>query len=232
MERAAVIEAYLAGLKRKEVHPNTQPFVTISRESGAGGNSLSAALIKALAAQVPGLGAGWQMFDQELCQLVANDAKLGVSLDELVTEKYRSEAERFFYDLVSGRPTQYVAYKRIFGVIRLLAVLGKVIIVGRAGSQITKNMPLGIHVRLVAEERSRIVRMEKYLNVDRYEAERTVREQDRDRARLVRDFFNRDISDPHLYDAVFNTDRIPIPDIADILVGMIKRRAAQYPTPA
>lgn len=229
MERAAIVEAYLAGLKKKEVHPNTRPFITISRESGAGGNALADELLEVLPEMLGELGEGWQKFDQELCQLVAREPKLGVSLDELISESYRSEIQCFLFDLVSGSSQQYVAYKRMFEIIRILATLGKVVIIGRGGSQITRNMPLGIRVRLVSDLETRVRTMQRILGVDRDVALKRIKDQDRDRERLVRDFFNRDIADPHLYDAVFDTQRLTVREVAELVCAMVRQRMAHYP---
>jgi cytidylate kinase len=56
------------------------------------------------------------------------------------------------------------------------------------------------------------------------EALKTLRRQERDRTRLIKNYFNEDISDPLLYDAVWNTDRVPVEVIAATLVPMIAHR--------
>lgn len=63
------------------------------------------------------------------------------------------------------------------------------------------------------------------LSVDEAKAAETVRRQDRDRERLVREFFNRDVNNPVHYDAVFNTSRMSHEDLAAIIVRMIRSRA-------
>jgi len=52
-----------------------------------------------------------------------------------------------------------------------------------------------------------------------------IKEQDKGRSRLIKNFFNRNIDDPLLYDTLWNTDTVCIEEIARLLVGMIKDKA-------
>ena len=63
------------------------------------------------------------------------------------------------------------------------------------------------------------------LQVSEKEAREMVDKQDRDRARLVRDHFSRDIHDPLLYDVTWNTDTVSFEAIAATGIALIKQRA-------
>src|SRR5688572_30283359 len=75
---------------RQGVHP----FVTISREAGAGGHSLAETLLEQMKAidGIPVLR-GWQVMDQELCHKILENPHLKVSLEALLTEELHSEVE-------------------------------------------------------------------------------------------------------------------------------------------
>ena len=51
-------------------------------------------------------------------------------------------------------------------------------------------------------------------------------EKDKAKAELVKTFFHKDIRDPLLYDMVWNTERVPIGEIAKLLIQMIRDKAA------
>ena len=68
-----------------------------------------------------------------------------------------------------------------------LARVGRVVIVGRGGVFITRNRPMGIHVRLTAPIEHRIDHMAKLLEVSPDVAEKRIRGIDRNR----KDFFKR-----------------------------------------
>ncbi|MCZ7591892.1 MAG: cytidylate kinase-like family protein [Kiritimatiellae bacterium] len=229
MNHASIVRQYLRDRATEELVTESFPFVTVSREAGAGGHTLAREIIRKLEKIHPGSFAeGWEVFDHKLCLLIAEDKKLGVSFERLLTEEYRSEVEQVISELLEKRVSSYELYKRIFEVVRILALLGKCVIVGRGGMCVTADMPLGVHVRLVAPENLRVERMAKMLEITTREAAKKIKQQDDDRHRLVNDFFGKDIESPHLYDAVFNTERLAVSDIADAVADLVVSRMARY----
>lgn len=204
------------------------PFVTISRQAGAGGHLLSYVLLTDFLKEPDRkLFEGWHVFDRQLCEVVASDPQLQSSFQALLTERYRSEFAEFIESLFTGRSRQYEEYKKTSEVVRVLATLGKVIIVGRAGCCVARDLAGGVHVRLVAPEPARVRWMMSKLRLSQEEARALVREQDQQRRRMLNTFFNRDIDDPLLYDAVWNTDRATPHEISQSIIQMLKIRAAQ-----
>jgi len=133
---------------------------------------------------------------------VAEDPELRVSLDPLIEERYRSVFEDY-----------------------LVSAVGKAVIVGRGGNFLTRGFPRGVHVRLVAPLELRIRAVADQTGASEAETKKKIAAIDRDRARLVRDYFNADIDDPLQYDAVWNTSTAPIDFIAAALVEMIRLKA-------
>lgn len=209
------------------------PFVTVSRETGAGGRSFAEALVKELeAAGGPAPFRGWQVFDQELCRIVAEDPALRVSMSALLTEQYRGEVADYIAQFMAGLSPQTAVLSKVFEAVRALAGLGRVVIVGRAGACLTRRLPHGLHVRLVASRESRVRNMMGAFGLGRPEAERAVRDQDIARAALTRTYFKRDAADPLLYDLVFNTDTVPIARAASIAAQALRAMAGDYESKA
>lgn len=232
------IKAYLASLRYEDRGPSHSrpmdqrfPCVTISRQSGAGGHSLANAVLEELSKAKDSLLSGWVSFDAETCKKVLEDAKLQVSLDSLIDEEYRTQMEETIYEFIPGSVSQDKVIPRIFHTIRLLARFGKLIVVGRGGACLTAHLPQAIHIRLVAPLEFRIARTMELHHLDSAGARAIIQKQDEARARLVRDYFGKDINDPLLYHATWNTGRIPVEDIAPLIVQMIKQRAGQ-PSPS
>jgi len=229
MNHVETVKLFLRSRGREELVAEGYPFVTISREAGAGGHTLAREILRQMEVKFPGeLSEGWEVFDHKLCVLIAQDEKLGVSFDQLLAEEYRSEVSQVIYELIAQNASRYKAYKRIFEIVRALATLGKCVIVGRAGMCVTHDLPLGVNIRLVAHEETRVKRMMQMLEVNEKAARQKVKEQDRDRRRLIHDFFAKDITDPKLYDAVFNTERMAIPEIAEVVVDMVGQKMARF----
>ena len=197
------------------------PFITISREYGAGGISLAQALLKIFERQKSRIFRGWQIIDDNLCEKLETDTKLNHAVRDLLSEEYYSEVQAFVYSLLGDPSQKTLVYKQLFDSIRTLATFGKVIIVGRAGCCITESLPLGVHIRLTASTQSRMARVKsRHQNA----AKVILQQKDRDRARLIKVHFHRDINDPLLYDVVCNTDRLEFEEIAGMVVSLVKDR--------
>ena len=201
------------------------PFVTISRQAGAGANTLANAILEQLAEREEPLFQNWQRFNQELCKKIAEEPGLKVPLESLLQFEYRSEIEDMMEEIIGGNTPQDVINKKIFQWMRTLAAFGKVILVGRGGVCLTRHLPLGIHVRLIAPLSVRIKRMAALLGLTEKKAKEFVLEQDKSRAQLMKNYFNKKIEDPLLYDAVWNTGAVPMDQIASAVVALIEKKS-------
>jgi cytidylate kinase len=203
------------------------PFITISRQAGAGAHLLSYVILTEFLKHTDSeLLQGWHVFDRTLCEVVAKDPRLQDSMETLVSEKYHSEFRDFIDSLFNDQSTQYMTYKTTFKIVRMLALIGKVIVVGRCSSLVTADLSQAVHIRLVAPERQRIVWMMKRFKLNKEDARQAVIKQDADRRKLVKLFFQRDIEDPLLYDIVWNTGRIEMDQITHAVLDLVQQRAA------
>ncbi len=216
-----------------DVKTGLNPFVTISREAGAGGHTLALAILKELKKEESNpLFRGWNLCNQEICRKMAEDPELSVSVESLLKNEYRSALEDMLKELIAGESPQDRVIRKMFKQIRVMAGFGKVVLVGRGGACLTRDFPLGIHLRLVAPEAVRVKRMQELLQVSEKQARETMHEQDKGRAKLIGTWFNKDIRDPLLYDAVWNTGKVPVEDIAKATVQLIRQRACHCRQPA
>ncbi|UCF36496.1 MAG: cytidylate kinase-like family protein [Acidobacteriota bacterium] len=199
------------------------PFVTVSREYGAGGHHLARTLLEHLDAMPETELHGWKIFDRDLCESLIADPQLRDSIDSLLSEEYRTEVESLVYSLLGRASPQPAAINQLFNFIRTLATFGKVVIVGRAGAAVTGSLPLGVHVRLAAPLGFKIHRA-RLDRISRDEALRIVKRKDSARAKLVKNHFQRDITDPCLYDMVLNTERVPFSFIAETTALLVRKR--------
>lgn len=209
------------------------PFVTISRQSGAGGRVLARALLDRTAdARPKALFDGWSLFDDRLAELVAANPALKVSLRGLAEEEFASEIQDMVSSWIGGLSPQSLVVAHLFKVIRGLAQQGKVIIVGRAGACLTRSLPLGVHLRLMAPLDVRVRRVRAVLGVSEKEARRVVTDRDRARAALVKTYFRQNIDDPLLYDLVWNTDTVPLEVIASTTLRAVESLARRGRSPS
>jgi len=203
----------------RTVREGINPFITISRETGAGGHTLACALIDLF--EKRGM-TGWRLFDAETCRALLADKGLWTSFRELASEEFHSAVEDALLQMFTGRPPQEIVYNRMFAAIRTFAVFGKVIVLGRGGACITANLPKGTHVRLVAPPAWRMERLKRIYGWDEKQARRYMIETDASRSALVRRCFNRNSDDPLLYDLTINVGRIPINETASLILEMVQ----------
>lgn len=206
---------------RPDLKKGLYPFVTISREFGVGGKDLAKSLVSRLSQESDPVFNDWKIFDRRLCESIIQEPALKSSIDSLLSEDYHTEVESLVLSLLGRRSVHRSSIQHLFEAIRTLATFGKVIIVGRAGSCITRSLPLGVHIRVVASRDSRLKGISSGEDEDKI---KILRKKDLDRAKLVRTHFGEDISSPKLYDAVWNKDRVSFEFISSATVELIKQR--------
>jgi cytidylate kinase len=233
MKKLVAIERYLdahvadRGSADGASAPRIHPFITISRQAGAGGHELAGTLLNVFATQEDQqLFDGWQVFDRRLCEIVAEDPAYSKSMSSLLAEEYRTKTDEFFSQLLGPTIDQDLLMQHVFKVVRAVASIGKSIVVGRAGSEVTRGMGPGVAVRLVAPEEVRIQGVMDYYDIDERTARDKARRLDESRARLLKSHFRVDIDDPTRYDAVWNTGETPIPAIAESLAVILRHKVA------
>jgi hypothetical protein len=159
-----------------------RPFITISRQAGAGGRPLAARLVDRLNEIDPG-DLPWKVWGDELVERVAAEHHLSASrVTALEDEKPSWLEEALAGFAVSGNnPDEATVFRGMTTAIRALAELGRVVIVGRGAVYHTGDMPGGVHVRLVAPVGFRIAHSARARGVTPDAAGAWVRDTDRAR---------------------------------------------------
>ena len=208
-------------------HPEIQPFITISRETGAGATTLGRELMPLLDRQ---FGAGrhpWVFLDRDLLTHALTHHQLPVRLAQFLPEDRISEIRAAIGELVGLHPSLWQLEQKVAEAILQLAHVGRVIFAGRAAHLITRSLAGGLHVRLVASMESRVPRIANVLRCDPDAALAHIERNDHARRRFVRTNFGEDIDNCHLYDLVLNTDQLSPATAARIVVAALGDRLAE-----
>lgn len=202
-----------------------RPVVTVSRQTGAGGNAFGEALCGRLEkAQAKGRGS-WVVVDKELVDKILEDEALPDRLASWSPEDHLSGVSFVIEELLglhraSSRPVQ----ETIETILRL-GEMGNVVIVGRGANVILGHRPEAFHVRLVASLESRITNIAELRGMSKKAARAHVEAEDKARRSFIRRTFQADVNDPLLYDLVINVDRVPIDEAACIVGEAVLSRA-------
>jgi hypothetical protein len=192
------------------------PYLLISREKGAGGNSV---------AQLVGRRLGWQVFDDKIVDEIAQKAHVNRQLIQSLDERDQATIRGIIGQLLDRRElgtSGYLVYLK--QVVLTLGHQGDVIIVGHAAEYILPGQ-FGLNVRVIApiEERARRIADKARLSLDaaRGEVERT----DRERLRGVRrNFGGQNVADPLSHDLTINTSAIHLEAAAEIVITALQQK--------
>jgi cytidylate kinase len=204
----------------RERHQQTKagapPTFTIAlmREAGTPGTTVAGAV---------GARLGWQVYDYELLQRIAQETGLRVSLLESVEDRHKGwlqECVEAFGSVPAVSESTYI--RHLIQTVLSLGALGKCVIVGHAAAFILPAERT-LRVRLVGSLDDRIGEAAQRRGLARAEATRWVEETERERARFVRDHFLKDLADPHHYDLILNASRWPVSTCADLIVEALHR---------
>jgi len=221
----AYLDYQLASLKeagrRKQSLAN--PFVTISREAGAGGITIGEKLIEFLRKNDRAAAQSWTVFDKNLVAKVIEDHNLPAKFAELMSESVTSDMEEFIEELYDLRPSEEALLHKTSQTIFHLAQLGNSVLVGRGSNVITQKLPHGFHIRLVAPRDKRISHIQNYYNFTRERAVEFIKKEDAGRKKYLKRFFDKDVDDPLLYNLVINTSTTSYDDVALIIGEEILR---------
>lgn len=204
--------------------PEVRPFITLSRETGAGATTVGTLLVPLLDRALGEKSQGWVLLDKNLINHALAQRNLPERLAEHLPEDKISEIDAIIGELVGLHPPLWELEQQVVEAILQLAQVGRVILVGRASCLVTRSLPGGLHVRLVAPPDVRARRMTVLLNCDEATAREHIRRTDRARQRFLRTHYEREINDPHLYDLVANTDQIAPDILAHLIVQALCER--------
>ena len=222
--KIGVFGSYLqsqAELPEKAREP--QPLaITISREAGAGGRTVTELLgLRLTAAEKTPAPSPWVVFDANLAKQVLEDHMLPPNLERFMTEDAQLlPVEAIVEEVLGLHPSGWTLVQHTTKTILRLAGLGHTILVGRGGNVITARLPNVFHVRLVAPLATRIRHTAEYYQLSETDAAKFVRENDHARRRYVRRYFNAEIDDPTLYDVTLNTGRLGFARAAEFIAQL------------
>lgn len=196
------------------------PYLLISREKGAGGSAV---------AHLAGQRLGWQVFDKEIVDSIAQNTNVRRELIESVDERYWSTIEEMVGEVLQPQSIENASYQtHLREVLLTLGHQGDVVIVGR-GAQYILPSQFGLRVRLVAqvEERIRRIASRNKLSLDAARAE--VERSDRDRAKLARREHGQEWANSLSYDLIINTTELTIEAATEVVITAVRQKLALVP---
>tara|TARA_B100001123_G_scaffold451015_1_gene626007 strand:+ start:1598 stop:1987 length:390 start_codon:yes stop_codon:yes gene_type:complete len=125
------------------------PFITISRQTGAGGHSFTWMLQGYLDMKWSLPESDWTVFDKNLVQTAMRERGLPERVAEYLSEKLVSEVSSLILELTGVRPSLWELNQLIFESLLHLAQIGRVILIGRGTNIVVRRLRNGLHIRLI-----------------------------------------------------------------------------------
>ena len=184
---------------KKEKKPKYPYVITVSRESGSGGNEISRILAKDL---------GMDLMGGQIIQKVAESSKMSTKVIESLDEKAISALDSLVSSMFSAHSLSGTEYFRhLTQVILTIGKHGNAIIVGR-GAHMILPKEVTFRLRVIAPMALRIQNLMKSRNFTKKEAEEYIKQRDGDRIAFLKKHFQADPADPFQYDMVINTEKM------------------------
>jgi len=192
----------------EELGPQLGPYITISRQCGAGGSEIGRLLGEKL---------GWQVLDKQIVEFMAERFRLDRNILGMLDETKTNWINETLGSLLDSHLISQDAYVAHLGKVLLLACYqGEVVIVGR-GAQFLLPRDRGLAVRVVACEQDRLERVRQRSDFSEQQARSEMTEVDKGRDAFVHRYFRRDVSDPELYDLVVNSSSFGFDKAAEVI---------------
>jgi cytidylate kinase len=193
------------------------PYMAISRETGAGGVAIARRVGELL---------GWDVLHRELLDHMAEKYNLPRNVLRIIDEKTSNWMIEVFGKWLNPRLVTQTEYIVHLGQIVLLAAQhASNVFVGR-GAQFFLPSEKGVSVYLVAPMAERIRHIREIRACSESEAKRYIRETDKGRRHLIKNYFNKEMGDPHLYDLVVNRAYTSVDEAAELISRRCRSRFA------
>ena len=206
--------------KKHDTSEAALPFITISRQYGCPAWTLAEELASRLNQR---LGEEeYVIYDRKLLEWITANRSIEMDLVDSLNQRRKSELEDWVVSLISGRPSEWSVFKELAKAVRSLAMHGRAILIGRGSSSITRDLPGGIHIRIIAPIDWRLNALQREWP-DRSEkvSQETLLKLDRERESYVRKYLGEDPNAPEQYDITLNAARLTVDQQADVVEQLL-----------
>jgi cytidylate kinase len=199
----------------RNVSDQIHPFVSISREAGAGGEEIGTLVGQRL---------GWKVVDREILDYIAEKYNLSRYMLDVVDENTCNWMRETFGKWLDSQLVTQSEYVVHLGQIALLAAQhANTVFIGRA-TQFTLPREKGLVVRIISPLKMRVLETARQRNLTHEAAREIVDEVDKHRQEFIKHYFHKDVTDPHLYDLVINRQHYSMECAVDLIVDQCRRR--------
>lgn len=204
----------------------TGPVITISRLTGCDGREVAASLVTKLNLKYN--SAKWKWVDKDIIYHAAHELRTDTQRVETFYQGLNmSDMSEMIMAFSGSFVTDGSVKKAIREVVLSIAKEGYVVIIGRGGVSITRDMVNALHVRLVAPLYWRIENVMKKKGMLQEKAEEYVVDTDERRYKLIIDFLDKKpLNLDFLFDVTLNRSSFTIEQLSSLILSMYETKVA------
>jgi cytidylate kinase len=200
------------------------PVITISRQTGCDARQVAENVVDNLNRKY---GTNkWKWVDKDIIYKIAEE----LNTDALRVENFYKGIELSnVSEMIMAFSGNFVSdlrvKKAIKDVVLTMCKEGYLVIVGRGGVSIARDITDALHIRLVAPFYWRVENVMKKMNTDIEAAEEYVVETDEKRFNLIQTFLdNKPLAIDYLFDATINRNAFTIYETAELITSMYEKK--------
>jgi len=198
------------------------PIITISREAGCPAEEISEKIIDLIYQNTK---EKWTCISKEILEKSSTELNLHPDKIKYV---FKAEKKSMMDEVISAFSNKYYKSDKkirttIAKVVNNYAEEGKVVIIGRGGVAIAKDVDDSFHIRLQGPLKWKADIISKQKNIPLSEAENFVKDLDNKRKTLIESFCDQKFEDL-LFDATFNCAKMSTDEIAGIVFDLLQMR--------
>ncbi len=199
------------------------PVITISREFGCPGKKIALELTETINKKKK--RDKWCWVSKEI--LAESADQLGLNPGE-IQYVFDYEKRGIIDEIIAAQTRKYHRSDKkirntIGKVIKKIAETGNVIIVGRGGAAIAKNIKNSLHIKLIADIEWRAKNVGERHNMDIDEAIQFTLDYDKKRKKFL-DYYWGKASNDSIFDLIYNCSTISSEDIVTSIIHILERR--------
>ncbi|MHB1422920.1 MAG: cytidylate kinase-like family protein [Gemmataceae bacterium] len=192
--------------------------IAVSREAGARGGTIARRVGRKL---------GWQVYDQELLEYMAQESIVNQGVLDTPPTTPADWVEARLQQLIRDNSiSDHPTIVNLARVVLALGAQGQVVLLGRGASCILPH-DTTLTVRIISPLRERIAYMGQWLRLSGEEAAEHVRLRDERRREFVANNFHYDANDVYQYDLILNSSQLGEEVCAELIAQAARARAAQ-----
>ena len=205
--------------KEEKTSQKYKHIITLSREYGTGGVHIGEQIAKNL---------NMSFWNQELIHTIAENSGMRESIISSLDAKAKSSLEDIIASLVLGSKATNKGYiKQLYQVIHTIEEHGNSLVIGR-GAQFILNRQ-ALKIRLISQLEKRIATIASRENINEKQAKDLLLKKDKERKEFHLENYRKDVTSPHHYDLIINTQELSSDLICSIITQAYNEKFKQTP---